>query len=68
MRWIIAFAKMLPVVAVTAVLVSIPVFIHSKATGLAALVGTVAEGLVTVGILNLIIGLILWGLLVVWLR
>jgi len=71
MRWIIAFAWALPVVAVTAVLVSIPAFIgmgNSKATGLAALVGTMAEGLITVGILNLVIGLILWRVLVIWLR
>jgi hypothetical protein len=71
MRWIIAFAWALPVVAVTAVLVSIPAFIgmgNSKATGLAALLGTAAEGLLCVGILNVAVGLILWRLVVVWLR
>ena len=71
MRWIIAFAKALPVVAITAVLVSIPAFIgvgNSRATGLAAVIGTAAEGLICVGILNVALGLILWGLLVVWLR
>ena len=68
MSWLIAFAKALPIVAVTAVLVSIPIFIHSKATGLAALLGTMAEGLITVGIMNLVIGFILWRVLVIWLR
>jgi hypothetical protein len=71
MRWIIAFAKALPVVAITAVLVSIPTFIginNSKATGLAGVIGTAAEGLICVGILNVAVGLILWRLLVVWSR
>ena len=70
MRWIIGFAKALPIVAVTAVVVSIPFFgiNNSKATGLAAVIGTAAEGLLCVGILNVALGLILWGLLVVWLR
>ena len=70
MRWIIAFAKALPIVAVTAIVVSIPIFNinNSKATGLAAVIGTAAEGLLCVGILNVALGLILWGLLVVWLR
>jgi hypothetical protein len=71
MRWIIAFAWALPVVAVTAVLVSIPAFIgmgNSKATGLAALLGTAAEGLLCVGILNVAVGLILWRLVGVWVR
>jgi hypothetical protein len=68
MRWIIGFAKALPVVAITAVLVSLPIIgiNNSKATGLAAVLGTAAEGLLCVGILNLALGLILWGLLVVW--
>ena len=68
MRWIIEFTKALPIVAVTAVLVSIPIVFHSKATGLAALIGTMAEGLITVGIANLVIGFILWRVLAIWLR
>ena len=71
MRWIIEFAMALPVVAVTAVLVSIPALIgvgNSKATGLAAVIGTAAEGLICVGILNVVLGLILWRVLAAWLR
>ena len=69
MRWI-TFAKALPIVAVTAFVVSIPIFNinNSKATGLAAVIGTTAEGLLCVGILNVALGLMLWGLLGVWLR
>ena len=71
MNWIVPFAKALPIVAVFAIFVSLPAFIgvgNSKATGLGAVVGTAAEGLILVGALNVVLGLILWGLLVVWLR
>ena len=63
MTWVIEFAKALPIVLVTAVVVSLPAFIgvgNSKATGLAAVAGTAAEGLICVGILNIALGLILW--------
>jgi hypothetical protein len=63
MGWVIEFLKALPIVAVTAVVVSLPSFIgigNSKATGLAAIAGTAAEGLICVGILNVALGLILW--------
>ena len=71
MSWIIEFAKALPIVAVTAVVVSLPAFIgigNAKATGLAAIIGTAAPTLICVGILNLAVGLALWRLLIVWLR
>ena len=71
MGWIIELAKALPIVAVTAVVASIPAFIgvgNSKATGLAAVIGTVAPTLICAGVLNVVVGLALWRLLVVWLR
>jgi hypothetical protein len=71
MRWIIDFLKALPIVAVTAVVLALPPFLginNSKATGLAAVLGTMAPMLICVGILNLALGLILWRVLVVWLR
>jgi len=71
MSWIIAFLKALPIVFVTAIVVSIPAFIgvgNQKATGLAALLGTMAQPLICVGILNLALGLILWRVVVVWVR
>ncbi len=71
MGWIIEFAKALPIVAVTAVVASIPAFVgpgNAKATGLAAVLGTVAPTLICVGVLNLALGLILWRLVIVWVR
>jgi hypothetical protein len=69
MGWIIEFAKALPIVAVTAVVASIPAFLGpgtSKATGLAAVIGTVAPTLICVGVLNVALGLILWRIVVSW--
>jgi len=72
MRWIIEFAKAVPIVAVTVVMaVLIYGFTgisHSRATGLAAVLGTAVEGLLYAGILNLALGLILWRLLVFWVK
>jgi hypothetical protein len=69
MNWIIEFVKALPIVVATVVVAAIPAVIgNHKATGLAAVIGTAAPTLICVGILNLVVGLALWRLLVVWLR
>jgi len=61
MSWVIEFAKALPIVVVTAVVVLlIPAFsgVHgSKATGLAAVLGMAAPTLICAGILTLHSGL-----------
>jgi hypothetical protein len=70
MSWIIELAKALPIVAVTAVVASLPAFIgpgNSRATGLAAVIGTAIPTLICVGVLNVALGLILWRVLVIWL-
>lgn len=72
MSWLIEFVKALPIVAVTAVVVFlIPAFTGingSKATGLAAVLGMAAPKLICIGVLNVALGLILWRLVVVWVR
>jgi len=68
MGWLIEFAKALPIVALTAVVVTIIGVANSKATGLAAVIGAAAPALICVGVLNLALGLILWRVVAVWLR
>lgn len=72
MGWLIEFAKALPIVVATAlVVVLIPTFIGtngSKATGLAAVLGMAAPTLICVGVLNLALGLILWRVVVIWVK
>lgn len=72
MSWISEIAKMLPVVVLTIIVLFVGMMLGSvnthRATGLAAVMGTIAERLITVGILNLVTGFILWRVLVIWLR
>lgn len=72
MGWLMELLKALPIVAVTVLLaLIIPSFIGvgpSKATGLAAAVGMAAETLLWVGVLNVALGLILWRVVIAWVR
>lgn len=69
MGWIVEAIKAVPIVVATVVLAAIPAFMgngNSKATGLAAAIGTAAPTLICVGVLNLALGLFLWRLVASW--